>query len=318
MTLTQLLEQRAAKIAEMRKLQTAADEASRDLSDNERQRFDTLETEVRAINRRIEDKQRLDVLERSAAATPLNGGTPDFERECRAPGLFLDAIAASAGWEGRDLGRVREISAEIARRTGRTPQGIFLPTEIFQRAEQRVVISTTSGAGAIPTDHRGDQIVDALRASSVVNALGATVLSNLTGNVSIPAIDTGFTSGWVAENAAITPADWDINARTLTPKHVGALTEFSRNMILQADPSVDAMASRDAARALASALDAAALVGGGSPAEPSGIGATVTPSFTEALAASTCRAAAQLGQWVGKRGFCIGSVLFIFIQSILK
>ena len=279
MKLHELLEQRAKKIAEMRTLQTTADTASRDLSDNERQRFDQIETEVRAINEKIERVQRLDALERSAAATPLNGDTPDFDRECRTPGLFLDAIAASAGIEGRDTGRVREISAELQRRTGRTATGIMIPTEIFQRPahEQRVVISSTTGAGAIPTDHRGDLTVDALRAASVVDRLGATVLSNLSGNVSIPAIDTGFTSAWIAENGALSPADWDINARTLSPKHVGALTEFSRNMILQADPSVDAMATRDGARALASALDSAALVGGGAN-QPLGIGATVTPT----------------------------------------
>lgn len=279
MKLHELLEQRAKKIAEMRTLQTTADTANRDLSDNERQRFDQIETEVRAINEKIERAQRLDALERSAVATPLNGGTPDFDRECRTPGLFLDAIAASAGIEGRDTGRVREISAELQRRTGRTATGIMIPTEIFQRPahEQRVVISSTTGAGAIPTDHRGDLTVDALRAASVVDRLGATVLSNLSGNVSIPAIDTGFTSAWIAENGALSPADWDINARTLSPKHVGALTEFSRNMILQADPSVDAMATRDGARALASALDSAALVGGGAN-QPLGIGATVTPT----------------------------------------
>ncbi|MBU4030735.1 phage major capsid protein, partial [Patescibacteria group bacterium] len=44
-----------------------------------------------------------------------------------------------------------------------------------------------------------------------------------------------------------------------------------------ADPSVDQMAMRDGARALAAALDAAALVGGGAN-QPSGIGATVTPT----------------------------------------
>ena len=70
MKIHELLEQRAKKIAEMRTLQTTADTANRDLSDNERQRFDQIETEVRAINEKIERAQRLDALERSAAATP--------------------------------------------------------------------------------------------------------------------------------------------------------------------------------------------------------------------------------------------------------
>lgn len=288
----ELLEQRAARIAELRQLQTAADEARRDLSDSERTRFESLEVEVRGINGRIERAERLENLERNAAATAVNG-TPDFERECRAPGLFLDAIAASAGMEGRDTGRVREISREIAKRMGVTPQGIMVPTSVFER---RVTVTSTTGAGALGTDHRGDLVVDALRAATVTDKLGATVLSNLMGNVSIPAVDTGFTAGWIAENGALTPADWDINSRTLAPKHVGALTEFSRNMILQADPSVDQMTTRDAARALAAALDIGALVGGGAN-QPAGIvsqlitaarmGTWATPTWAEGLALMT-------------------------------
>ncbi|MHA7871746.1 MAG: phage major capsid protein, partial [Hyphococcus sp.] len=87
-------------------------------------------------------------------------------------------------------------------------------------------------------------------------------------------------------------ADWDINSRTMSGKHVGALTEFSRNLVLQADPSVNDMTTRDAARALASALDSAALIGGGSN-QPDGIitqltagpglGTWATPTWAEGL-----------------------------------
>jgi HK97 family phage major capsid protein len=261
-----------------------------ELNTEARAKFDTLETEVRGLQERLQREERVAEMERQATATPLNSGTPDFDRECRAPGLFLDAIAAAGNIERRDTGRVREISRELARRMGVTPQGIMLPTSVFER---RVVVSSTTGAGAIGTDHRGDMTIDALRAATVVDRLGATVLSNLQGNVSIPAIDTGFTAQWIAENGAITPADWDINARTLSPKHIGAITEFSLNLIKQADPTVDAMASRDGARALAAALDSASLVGGGSN-QPLGIisrltaasqmSSWATPSWAEGLA----------------------------------
>ncbi len=275
MKLHELKEARASKVAECRSLLDAAN--GQDLADEAKKRFDTLETEIRELDTRIERETRVAEYERqSEAAETLNGGTPDFDRECRAPGLFLDAIAASPGISGRDTGRVLEVSAELQKRTGRTAQGVMIPESIFRQQEQRVVLSSTTGAGAIETEHKADQLIDPLRAASVVNALGATTLSGLVGNCSIPAIDTGFTAAWIAENGALSAADWDINARTLSPKHVGALTEFSRNMVLQSDPSVDAMATRDGARALASALDAAALVGGGSN-EPSGILNTITP-----------------------------------------
>ena len=296
MKIHEIREAIALRTRTMREILTASNGG--ELNTEARTKFDVLETETRGLQERLQREERVAEMERQAAGTPLNSGTPDFERECRAPGMFLDAIAASGNIErhGRDLGRVREISRELAHRMGVTPQGILIPTSAFQRRarpEERVVISTTTGSGALGTDHRGDMTVDALRAATVVDRLGATVLSNLQGNVSIPAIDTGFTAAWIAENGAISAADWDINARTLSPKHVGAITEFSLNMIKQSDPTVDAMASRDGARVLAAALDSAALVGGGAN-QPLGIisrlttaaqmGTWATPSWSEGLA----------------------------------
>jgi len=272
MKLHELLELRGKKVAELRQIVDAANGG--ELQDEAKKRFDTLETEVRGLDEKINRERRVAEMERQADATVIGEDFSDFSRECRSYSL-LRAIAAASGMTGVDAGREREISQEIAKRTGRSPQGIFAPTEIFHM-ERRVVVSSTTGAGVIPTDHRDDQLVDALRAASVVDRLGATVLSGLVGNVSIPAIDTGGTAEWIAENGALTGADWDINSRTLSPKHVGALTEFSRNMMLQSSPDVENLARRDFARALASALDAASLVGGGAN-EPSGILDTITP-----------------------------------------
>lgn len=272
MKLHEMLERRAKLIAECRSLVDAT--KGGELDDEARKKFDANETEIRKLDGQIDREKRVAEWERQADATAIGDATPDFERECRSYSL-LRAIASASGIQGVDAGRELEISQELERRTGRKAKGILAPTEIFEM-ERRVVLSSTTGAGVIPTDHRDDQLVDALRAASVVNALGATVLNGLQGNVSIPAIDTGGTAEWIAENGALSGADWDINSRTLSPKHVGALTEFSRNMMIQSSPDVENLARRDFARALASALDAAALVGGGAN-QPSGILDTITP-----------------------------------------
>jgi len=289
MKLHELMELRGKKVAELRQIVDAANGG--DLQDEPKTRFDALETEVRGLDEKISREQRLAEMERQADATTIGDTTPDFERECRSYSL-LRAIASASGIQGVDAGRELEISQEIERRTGRKAKGILAPTEIFQM-ERRVVLSSTTGAGVIPTDHRDDQLVDALRAASVVDRLGATVLSGLQGNISIPAVDTGGTAEWIAENGALTGADMDLNSRTLSPKHVGALTEFSRNMMLQSSPDVENLARRDFARALAAALDSAALIGGGAN-QPSGIitqliaaggmGTWATPTWAEGLA----------------------------------
>src|SRR5581483_5716603 len=60
---------------------------------------------------------------------------------------------------------------------------------------------------------------------------------------------------------------------TLTPRHCGAITEVSRNMILQSSPDVEQLLRDDFAKVLARAADRVAAVGGGT-SEPTGILAT--------------------------------------------
>ena len=55
-------------------------------------------------------------------------------------------------------------------------------------------------------------------------------------------------AGWFAENSAITPSDGEFDKVSMTPKHVGAITEFSRNMLLQSSPDIEATDPRATSR----------------------------------------------------------------------
>ena len=62
--------------------------------------------------------------------------------------------------------------------------------------------------------------------------------------------------------------------KTLAPKHVGALSEMSRQLIQQSSPDIEQLLRDDMAFALAQAIDSAMIKGGGAN-EPTGILATV-------------------------------------------
>jgi HK97 family phage major capsid protein len=95
-------------------------------------------------------------------------------------------------------------------------------------------------------------------------------LSGLVGDVTIPKLDVSSTTGWVAENAALSASDFEHDPVTLA---VGCLAEFSRNLLLQSSPDVEDLLRSDFAKQLAQAIDQAAIKGGGSN-EPTGILAT--------------------------------------------
>jgi HK97 family phage major capsid protein len=60
----------------------------------------------------------------------------------------------------------------------------------------------------------------------------------------------------------------------MSPRNVGAYQEVSRQLMLQSDPSVDALVMSDLAKVLALAIDLAAYEGSGSSGQPTGISQT--------------------------------------------
>ena len=284
MNLQAIREQRAGLVADMRSMLAKAETEKRSLSGDEQASFDTMKSKIADLEGQEGRAQFLLDAERRMTGTPATGsGLADFDRECRAFSI-TKAIAAQLPNSTVDAGREREVSQELSRRAGRPFEGIAVPLAVF---EERVLTTAAPvggpGSNIVATDHRGDQFIDRLRASLRISQLGATVLSGLVGNVDIPKLKASATAGWVAENAGITPSDHEFTKISLTPKHCGALTEFSRNMLLQSSPDIESLVRRDFAAILAEAIDAAAIVGGGSN-EPDGL---VTLAGTSAVSTGT-------------------------------
>ena len=265
-----LLEKRSRLTADLRALLEKPEGEGGDLSEAQAKRFDKLKTELETLEKRIERQAFIDEADRRAQGEQLTGtGDNRFDEECRNFSL-LKAIAGASGI-GVDWGRERELSGELARRFGRPAQGLYVPMQIF---EKRVVTTAAPAAGPgsnlVATDFYGNQFIDILRSKLIVRRLGARVLNGLIGNVDIPKLKASGTAGWVAENSALSAADMQFTKASLTPKHCGALVEFSRNMIMQTSPDVERLARDDFAKILAVAVDKVGINGGGSN-EPDGV-----------------------------------------------
>lgn len=275
MNLRDLNEKRALLITEMRSLTEKPAGAAGDLSTEQATRFDALKSELEAVEKSLGRQKVLDDAERRMQGQQLAGSGDDrFDESCR--DFSLRAAIAGAAGLAVEWGREKEIGAELAKRAGRAPQGVFVPMNVFHvPLEKRVVTGAGEGSNIIATDLRGDQFIDVLRAKMVVRRLGARVLSGLVGNVDIPKLSVSATSAWVADNAALSANDPDFTKVQLTPKHAGVITEFSRSTLLQSSPDIEQLLRMDFAKLLAGALDQAAINGGGSN-EPNGVLATAT------------------------------------------
>lgn len=166
-------------------------------------------------------------------------------------------------------GYEREISEDLAKRHGREARGFFVPTEIFKR--DLTVGTNTAGGFLKGTDHLANEFIDALRPNLVMASLGARMMGGLRGDIAIPALNAKTAVGFVAENAA-PGAEGAPTFRqvTMSPKTVLQYVDLSRKLMMQSDPSVEAVIRQDMMLQFAAKIDEVAIEGGGSN-EPTGI-----------------------------------------------
>ena len=196
--------------------------------------------------------------------------TVDMSNKERSSYSILKAVQAQMSGNWSDAGLEREVSQTIAQREGDTT-GFYIPMNAPWGQRDLTAGTSNQGGYLVPTDHRADDFVAALRANMVVGQAGATYLTGLSGNVAIPTIATGTAVGWVAEGAAPTEGQPVFGQISLTPKNLVGYVEMTRNLMLQSSPAVETVVQQDITNALAVGMDAAALAGSGSSNQPTGI-----------------------------------------------
>ncbi|MGZ3803535.1 MAG: phage major capsid protein [Pseudobdellovibrionaceae bacterium] len=209
------------------------------------------------------------------------------------------AAQEAAGFE-------REVSIAASKRSGKTPQGFLVPTDILRSAlAQRdlTVGTSTAGGDLVKTDLMSQSFIELLRNKSILQAAGATTLNGLQGQIAIPRQTGGATAYWVAESGNVTESAQAFDQVTMSPKTVGGFTDYSRKLLLQSSIDVESLIRGDLAKVLALEIDRVGLYGSGSSNQPlgmkgtSGIGtkdfAAATPTFAEVVYLETVVAAAN-------------------------
>jgi HK97 family phage major capsid protein len=260
-----LLEQRSAKVAELKALG----------NDPEPAKFDAIEAEVRALDGKIKRARTLAEMERQSEAEP----DQRLEAEVRD---YSVAKAIRESVNGSLTGREAEISAELGK--GREVRGVMIPTSaIFGETRAQTVGTATAGGNTVATNLGG--LIDRLRPVLAVQSLGASVISGLVGNLDLPRLTAGPTAYWVAEDGASTESSSTFDKVSLSPKTVTGQMYLSRRLMLQNSVAVEDVLRNDLAFILAQALDSAAIQGG-STNEPSGILEQIAENGTSSTAMS--------------------------------
>lgn len=186
-------------------------------------------------------------------------------------------IQAQITGDWRKAGLEREINDEIAKRVGREAEGVYVPDFAWQ---QRGPLATgaTGASGSevvfddfVPTVHRGDMFIEALRARQVLSGLGATYMTGLTNRVKMPKLATGANAAFVEELGDVADGAGTDGGVTLQPRTMGAFVDMSRQLMMESVPAIEQIIQQDLLASAADRLEFYAIQGSGSGGQPTGI-----------------------------------------------
>ena len=186
---------------------------------------------------------------------------------------FLRALNALANPTDRQAQEAaafeREVSDAASKKYEKPANGILVPNEVLRRDLN--VGTATAGGNLVPTELLAGSFIDILRKRMAVMATNPTMLTGLSGNVSIPRMTSTSTAYFVGESGAPTESQQAFDQVNMTPKTIGAFVDYSRRLLLQSSIDVESMIRDDIAKVIATKLDNAAIYGSGSSNEPLGI-----------------------------------------------
>ena len=209
---------------------------------------------------------------------------------------------------------------------GMTTGGIAVPYDVTKR--DLSAGTATDGQELVADNLLSGSFIDVLRNLSVVAGMGATMLTDLVGDVSIPRKTSGSTAAWIAtEGGNSAQSDPQFDQVTLTPKTAGVYTEVTRQLLKQSSIDVEALLRTDLAAGMATLIDLAALYGTGASGQPQGISTAtgvnlptdfvaVTPTFLEIIAMES--AVATDNALMGALGYIIDATMRGSLKGTLK
>lgn len=185
------------------------------------------------------------------------------------------AINAQITGDWGNAGFEREVSMALQSKLNRAPAhgGFLMPMNL-----RTAYGATTVGSGkeGVATDLLGMDMIELLRARTLVVQLGARMMSGLVGNVAINRLTAGATAAWLGSEAAvIAESEGTLDQVTLSPKTIAAFSRISRQALMQSSIDMEAMIREDLALAAAQAIDLGAISGTGTGGQPLGLLNTV-------------------------------------------
>lgn len=187
-----------------------------------------------------------------------------------------NAISLPGCNDGKDKGRFSLVRAALGIATNWTLDGCEFERDIFKETAKKRALSAgvdSAGGYVVPVEYIAE-LIEFLRAESVVTQAGARQMTFTGSPVVIPRQTSAATVSSTAENAAISFTDQAFGEINLTPKMLSAGTKLSRRSAALSSPGLEQIVRTDLALQMALDADLKALRGTGASNQPLGVANT--------------------------------------------
>jgi len=259
MTLNDLKGYRSAYYEEFVAIGQKADSEGRSLTEAEQERCDKLDDMIADLDVKIKHKTREQEMVARMAQSGNVSNAEQREVE-RVHGAFSLSRAVAQVSNGRNLEGAEAEWAQEAHKEARS-QGlqlagqIAIPSMALRALGDADDHSATTGSGAGFVPEVVPAAIEALRAPTVIEQLGTTVIRNAVGNLQFPRIATKASGTGATEAEANTASGLDMDEVSMTPERVSAKTTYTKQLILQGGAAVDALLANDLSSAMNAYID---------------------------------------------------------------
>ena len=225
--LKELLEKRASLLAEINEISKPG---VQNLDSDKRAALNGKLDEIARLDSDIQAERQIETLNSQPGfAIPKDKGNRRYS--------LANVVRAMMG-ENVDVGYEREVSQEIAKRSGLAASGILIPVEM--RANEG---TTTTAPAAIGTTV--GEYGMALYPRTVLDKLGVRVLTGLSGNISWPVQQTKLVGTAKGEIATADEKEVSIPTNTATPHRIPVTVKLSKQLLLQSTPALESFIAQE-------------------------------------------------------------------------
>lgn len=237
-----------------------AEQENGELTAEQLQQFEQLTTEFDQLSAQI---TRLETAEKAQAAVAAPVGSYS--------GGQAPAVHAKAELKQYQGAKMARLAMSVAAAKGDMEDAAkFARTEIGD-ADVAMAIETSAGSGgALIPQNIHEEVIELLRARTVVRRLGARPVPLPNGNLSMPRLSSGATSGYVGEGSDVLATESQFDDVKLSAKTMITLVPISNQMIGRAGYNVEQIVLSDMIGAMSVREDKAFLRDDGTSDTPAG------------------------------------------------